>query len=168
MPYQFENRYTLTDEMVLEYVSQVCCKNLLRGSFLAFSLGTGLCLLFLLFHQRIPAAIAGFFAAASLVSGIYIPFFFLRRHPAPLQSSPRHETVVRFGEHIQLTENGRNDFFDYEQISKVHVFRTFYVLHVASPEVIVLSTSGFPNGELIPFWRFMREKRPDLKIEVIH
>lgn len=26
MPYQFENRYTLTDEMVLEYVSQVCCK----------------------------------------------------------------------------------------------------------------------------------------------
>ena len=76
MPYQFENRYTLTDEMVFEYVSQVCCKNLLRGCFLVFSLGAGLCLLLIFFHQRIPAAIAGFFAAAGLVSGIYIPFFF--------------------------------------------------------------------------------------------
>lgn len=168
MPYLFENRYTLTDEMVFEYVSQVCCKNLLRGCFLISSLGAGLCLLFLCFHRPIPAAIAGFFAAASLVSGIYIPFFFLRRHPSPLQSSPRHETVVRFGEQIQLTENGRNDFFEYDQLSKVHVFRTFYVLHTLQPEVIVLSTSGFPQGELIPFWRFMREKRPDLKIEVIH
>ena len=36
MPYQFENRYTLTDEMILEYVSQVCCKSLLRGCFLVF------------------------------------------------------------------------------------------------------------------------------------
>lgn len=60
MTYQFENRYTLTDEMVLEYVSQVCCRTLLRGSFLIFSLGTGLCFLLLLFHQRIPAAIVGF------------------------------------------------------------------------------------------------------------
>ena len=38
MPYQFENRYTLTDKMILEYVSQVCCKNRLRGSFLIFIL----------------------------------------------------------------------------------------------------------------------------------
>lgn len=60
MPYQFENRYTLTDEMVLEYVSQVCCKNLLWGCFLIFSLGAGLCLLLFRFHQHIPAAIAGF------------------------------------------------------------------------------------------------------------
>lgn len=167
MPYQFENRYILTDEMVLEYVSRVCCKNLLWGCFLIFSLGTGLCLLLFCIHQHIPAAIAGFFAAASLVSGLSVPIFFLRRHPAPLQSSPRQETVVRFGEQIQLTENGHIDFFDYEQISKIHVFRTFYVLHTAQPEVIVLATSGFSQGELIPFWRFMREKRPDLKIEVI-
>lgn len=167
MPYQFENRYTLTDEMVLEYVSQVCCKSLLRGCFLVFYLGTGACLLLLCLHKFIPAVIAGFFAACSLVSGLSIPIFFLRRHPSPIQSSFRHETVVRFGEQIQLFENGHSDFFDYEQLSKVHVFRTFYVFHTAQPEPIVLSTSGFPRGELIPFWRFMREKRPDLKIEVI-
>lgn len=165
MPCQFENRYTLTDEMVLEYVSQVCCKSLLRGCFLVFSFAAGLCLLFSCLHKQIPAAIAAFFAATSLISGLSIPVFFLHSHSVPSQNGPKHETVVRFGEQIQLTENGRNDFFDYKQLSKICVFRTFYVLHIATSEVIVLSAFGFPSGELIPFWRFIREKRPDLKIE---
>lgn len=167
MTCQFENRYTLTDEMVMEYVRRVYCKDFLWGCFLICTMGSGVCGLLLFFHKYIPAAIAGFFAAAGLVSGFSIPLFFLRYRPALFQSSRRHETVVRFGERIHLTEDGYKNVFEYDQLSKICVFRTFYVLYTVQPEVIVLAASGFPCGELIPFWRFIREKRPDLRIKVI-
>lgn len=52
MPYQFENRYRLTDEMLLEYVKQRNSRGLLVGS-LIFS-GINALLGLFLFHLNQP------------------------------------------------------------------------------------------------------------------
>lgn len=169
MPYQFENRYYTSDTMLREYVTTIACKDIRNASIFFF-------LIYLLLlvaagntrQQTLMVIFAGCAVIAAISSlAVTIHQFCLRRRPQ--QQPPKHygrETVVRFGARICLTEGSKQLWADYEQITKVQHLQSFSVLKLGKQDAIVLSTSGFTKGSGSEFWRFLSQKRPDLKIKV--
>lgn len=162
MLFQFENRSVLTEEMLREYTGKVICRDLLRRCALFSGLCALLCLAAVRFRRLGAAAVLGFFAALGLAAGLSLPLLAARRLPPFGEDMGAEETVVRFGERILLTERGVRSWYDYGEITAVQVFRTFAVLRIGARDAIVLSSAGFSQGDGVSFWRFFREKRPDL------
>ncbi|MGI6028372.1 MAG: hypothetical protein ACOX81_03045 [Candidatus Heteroscillospira sp.] len=168
MPYQFENRYRLTDEMLLEYVKRRNSRSLFMGSLMFSGINALLGILLFYLHKSAWAAVLCFFAAVGLASGLSIPVFFLCRRRFPLSSAPVRETVVRFGEQIYYREGGRWETIDYRSLTGIRICRTFFALDMGRQAPILLSPNGFSNGDSTPFWHFLREKRPDLKVKTVN
>ena len=161
MLFQFENRYVMTEEMLREYTGKVVCQNLAKNCALFCGLCALLCLATIHFRHFGTAAVLGSFAALGLAAGLSLPF--LAAHQLHSGRSIKAETiVVQFGERILLTERGIQSWYDYREITAVQVFRTFSILKIGKQDAIVLSPAGFSQGDNISFWRFFREKRPDL------
>lgn len=161
MLFQFENRYVMTEEMLREYVGRIVCRGLMKHCIL-FS---GLCALLCFWAIRInhfgTASILGPFAVLGIAAGCSLPFLTARQLYSG-EEGKSEETIVRFGERILLTERGIQTWYDYREITAVQVLRTFSVLKIGKQDAIVLSSSGFRPDDNISFWRFFREKRPDL------
>lgn len=161
LPFQFENQFIMTEEMLREYTGRVVCRGLAKNCALFSGLCALLCLAAIRFHHLGAAAVLGSFAALGLAAGLPLPLLAARQLYS-CESAGVETTVVQFGERILLTERGVRSWYDYSEITAVQVFRTFSVLRIGKRDAIVLSPAGFSRGDNISFWRFFREKRPDL------
>lgn len=161
MSFQFENRYVMTEEMLREYTGRVICRGLAKNCALFSGLCALLCLAAIRLHHLGAAAVLGSFTALGLAAGLSLPFLAARQLDSG-ENGRMETTVVRFGERILLMEGGVRCWYDYSEITAVQVFRTFSVLRIGKRDAIVLSPAGFSRGDNISFWRFFREKRPDL------
>lgn len=161
MPFRFENRYVMTDEMLREYVDRVVCRGLAKNCALLAGLCALLCFAVAWFHMPAAAAVLGAFAVIGLSAGASLPFLAARqlRHNRIRKTE---ESVIQFGDRILVTEQGVQTWFDYRDITAVQVLRTFSVFRFGRRDAIVLSSAGFSMTDRILFWQFFREKRPDL------
>lgn len=71
---------------------------------------------------------------------------------------------IEFGDRIAVHSNDSVAYIEYHQIKKVYSLRDGYALMDRRPAFIVFPKSGFTKGDLAEFKRFLRAKRPDLKI----
>ncbi|MCI8400384.1 MAG: hypothetical protein HFF90_13475 [Oscillibacter sp.] len=167
MSFQFENQYVMTKEMLREYISRVICRGLMKHCIWFSGLCALLCLAAIRFSSFGIAAVLGAFAVMGISAGLSLPFLTARQLDSS-ETVRAEATVVQFGERILLTEGSVRSWYDYSEITAVQVFRTFSVLRLGKGDAIVLAPEGFSRGDDITFWRFFREKRPDLwaKIDV--
>ena len=70
---QFENRYTMTEEMIQEYLRQIVCRKLIKCCFALFLLFAAICGGAWYFGNRGAAVVFGVFAITSLISGLSAP-----------------------------------------------------------------------------------------------
>lgn len=170
MPYQFENRFTMTEEMLREYVQRTFCRVFLKICLLIFAGCCVVCLAAVLMGRYHLAAVPGVFGCVSLISAAALPFLSGRCFRGTQPQAYSHlsgEMIVRFGDRISLDEAGRITWFDYEQITKIKIYRSFFVLMMGHEDAVVLSPDGFSKGDSTMFWDALRQRRPALKIEAI-
>ena len=122
MPFQYENRYVMTEEMLREYTGRVVCRGLAKNCTLISGLCALLCLAAARFHHLGAAAVLGSFAALGLAAGLSLPFLAARQLYS-CESAGEETTVVQFGERILLTERDVGNWYDYSEITAVQVLR---------------------------------------------
>lgn len=159
---QFENRYTMTEEMIQEYLRQIVCRKVIKCCFVLFILFAAACGAAWHFDERNTTAVFGVLAITSMISGLSAPL--LAAHQVRIPSAPTvwAETVVQFGDRILVQDCGVQLWFDYSEITAVQILDHFSVLQVGRREAIILAPTGFSKGDRFAFWRFFRSKRPDL------
>lgn len=74
------------------------------------------------------------------------------------------ETLVSFGDAIEIQEGEASMKVDYSQIKKVKRLKQSYVLLIGRRTGILVDYYGFTEGSYLELVEFLREKRPDLKI----
>jgi hypothetical protein len=74
------------------------------------------------------------------------------------------ETVVTFGETIELHEGMVHLTIEYRKIQRIVHLKNSYVLMNGKRTGIILDPNGFTKGTFSEFKQFLRTKRPDLKI----
>lgn len=160
---QFENRYTLTEKMIQEYVRQIVCAGFLKVCTVLGVLGTLVCGGLLYFACYSASALFGILAVLCFAAGLSAQFFAARQMCRPGQLRPgANETVVQFGDRILVQDRGIEIWFDYSEITAVKILNSFSVLLVGKREAIIFTPTDFSKGDRFTFWRFFRAKRPDL------
>jgi len=74
------------------------------------------------------------------------------------------ESVLTFGETIEMHEGNAHFTFEYRKIAQVVRLNHSYVLMLGKRNGIILRTDCFTKGSFAEFKQFLREKRPDLDI----
>ena len=74
------------------------------------------------------------------------------------------ETVVVFGDTIEMFEGMVHLTIEYRKIEKVVRLNNSYVLMNGKRTGVILDPNGFTKGTFSEFKQFLHEKRPDLKI----
>lgn len=162
---QFENRYTMTEEMIQEYLRQIVCRKLIKCCFALFLLFVAICGGAWYLGNRGAAVVFGVFAITSLIFGVSAPVLAARQVRVPSAPAAAAETVVQFGDRILVQDCGVQIWFDYREITAVKILDHISVLQVGRWEAIILAPSGFSKGDRFTFWRFFRAKRPDLWVK---
>lgn len=165
----FENQFRPTDGILHEYVRRVVCKDLITGCVAAFVVCCIAIAPAIFFHfWRLTLIIGG--VGIILISSAAAAPFLVHYHTHRQKNGSRADTdmltLVYFGDHIEVNENEVRCQYTYDQITRVRVFRNFSVLEIGKADAVILSNAGFIKGSRIEFWRFIRDIRPDLKIDV--
>ena len=74
------------------------------------------------------------------------------------------ETVITFGDTIELREGMIHITVEYRKIIRVVHLKHSYMLMIGKRNGVMLDPDGFSQGTFEGFKQFLREKRPDLKI----
>ena len=96
-----------------------------------------------------------------------LPHFYawsLLRNAKKHHDGEQPETVVTFGDAIEIQEGMMRLTIEYRKIQKVVRLGHSYVLKNGKRNGILLTTDGFTKGTFAEFRQFLKEKRPDLQI----
>ncbi len=74
------------------------------------------------------------------------------------------ETVVTFGDSIEIHEGMVHMTIEYRKIQKVVRLKNSYVLMNGKRTGIILNPDGFTKGTFSEFKQFLQQKRPDLEL----
>ena len=74
------------------------------------------------------------------------------------------ETVITFGDSIELHEGMVNITVEYRKIVRTVRLKHSYLLMIGKRNGVMLDPDGFTKGSFEDFKQFLREKRPDLKV----
>ena len=74
------------------------------------------------------------------------------------------ETVIAFGDTIELREGMVHITVEYRKIVRVIRLKHSYVLMIGKRNGVLLDPNGFTKGTFFEFKSFLREKRPDRNI----
>ena len=74
------------------------------------------------------------------------------------------ETVITFGDTIEIHEGMVHLTIEYRKIERVVRLKNSYVLMNGKRTGIILDPNGFTKGTFSEFKQFLRTKRPDLQI----
>lgn len=107
-----------------------------------------------------------------LVAVLDITLFFLPyltawvslRNGKKLNNGVLPETIVTFGEKIELHEGMIHITVEYEKIVRVVRLKHSYMLMLGKRNGLILDPNGFTKGSFEEFKQFIRRKRPDLAV----
>ena len=74
------------------------------------------------------------------------------------------ETLITFGETIELHEGMVHITVEYRKIQRVIHLKHSYMLMIGKRNGVMVAPNGFTKGTFEEFKQFLREKRPDLNI----
>ena len=74
------------------------------------------------------------------------------------------ETVVTFGDTIELREGMVNISIEYRKIVRTVRLKHCYLLMIGKRNGVMIDSNGFTKGSFEEFKKFLREKCPDLKV----
>ena len=74
------------------------------------------------------------------------------------------ETIITFGDTIELHEGMIHITVEYRKIQKVVHLKHSYMLMIGKRNGVMLDPNAFTKGTFSEFKHFLREKRPDLNI----
>jgi hypothetical protein len=166
MKIAFENRYVETVQMRAEYLMKSIWRSA-RVYTIAAIAALGVSFAFSLsraewFHAATSAL--GLFTLAG--TGIVLPHLLAKRS-INIERAARKgvacETVVRFGEEIELTEGTLSERIAYSRIVRFVRMKEVWVLVISKDDDITLKPDGFVVGSRDLFDAFLREKCPNLK-----
>lgn len=158
---KFENRYYADQKVLKEYTKHVFCKmtRIMGIILMIVSLcGFGLSLF------------AGFKVSESLLfifcffGGLLIYcYYFLVVKEMKKQSDNLHggtlpETIIKFGNKIEMTEGKVHMEFEYSQIMKVHKLPNLYALMIGRNQAILTAKEGFVKGTKEEFEEFIAKE----------
>lgn len=86
------------------------------------------------------------------------------KHLKKLYDGVIPETVVTFGDTIEISDSGNHSSFRYDQIMKTCRLKHSYILILKGKFCIFLQPDGFTKGTFQDFAAFLREKCPDVKV----
>ena len=154
MESQFENEYTMSKELIKEYVHNVLNKNTIIIGMLLTLLG-----IMLLF---VP--IETIYAILVIIGGITLMLFpmimtsELEKASKRLNNGKIEKTNVKFGENIVMDEGKAHLEFEYSQITKILQTPNFIVLQTSRQSAILVLKNGFTKGDEKEFIKFIEEK----------
>lgn len=74
------------------------------------------------------------------------------------------ETIITFGENIELHEGMVHITVEYRKIVRVVRLKHSYMLMIGKRNGVILDPNGFTKGTFEEFKQFLRSKRPDLVV----
>ena len=97
----------------------------------------------------------------------FLPALYARasiRHAKKQNDGIQPETVITFGDAIELREGMIHITVEYRKIIKVVHLKHSYMLMIGKRNGVMLDPDGFTKGSFSEFKQFLRVKRPDLNI----
>jgi hypothetical protein len=108
------------------------------------------------------------FAMGGILTAVYfVPDLFAwssMRHSKQQNDGVFPETVITFGDAIELREGMIHLTVEYRKITRVIRLKHSYVLMLGKRNGVIIDPNGFSRGDFPSFKAFLREKLPDLKI----
>ena len=170
MEFQFENRFKMTEKMLVESTWAN-----MKGLGIALAVATTV-LAMAAGGNIISAIVGGGVDTKSLISmgcGAILLVFLWRLPGSTAKSIMKEvvkqnngdvpECVALFGDVI-LSNMGDQEGYAYSRIRKVVALKHSYVVYIDKRISIPVTRDGFTKGDFESFKAFLREKRPDLKI----
>lgn len=158
---RFENRYTMNELMLREYVHKAACRNIELMSLGVFLLGAFALVVAVANQDKLLMGVVGACLFIDVFAGMMTPQMMLREIRATsdrLNNGKKCETVVRFGDSITMEEGTTSMRFEYSQITKIFNLKHSYVLMLGKQNGIMLSKTGFMDNNFEEFRRFIRQK----------
>ena len=163
----FENRYYSSHRMLTEFFRKytigprppvviLCC-----GIFLYFAIRS---YFWGILVEMLPTLV---FMAVMFSALYFLPDFYAwssHRQGRKQNDGCMPETVITFGETIEVREGMVHITVEYRKIVRVLHLKHSYVLMIGKRNGVLLDPDGFVKGTFPEFKQFLREKCPDLKI----
>lgn len=159
----YENRYFVTDKMLFEYICKVLYKGLRTSAFI-FSVIAGILLLFTLYQSPfVLSNIVKVFLLLILMLSIVIfaPIYALwqmKENSKRINNGQKHESVVKFGDNISISEGTFSLTLEYSQILKIYHLQYSYLLMFGKHNAIMLCPKHFTVGTFEDFETFIEQK----------
>jgi hypothetical protein len=161
MDIQFENNYTYSHKLVLEYHYKIAGKRMLIYSIIAL-LGALAYGIIGLVTDRVTWYVVLAFVAFAIYCAWY-PYYFTKKNEKERNrrnGGAEPVTRVLFGEEIDCSEGDVEFSAEYQDINKVFILKNGIFLTTKGRRGIALERESFIKGEAEAFLPFLREKCP--------
>jgi len=150
----FENEYTITKELIKEYVNNFLCKKYSIIGYIIAILG----LIMFLFTKDLIMLIVAF---VCILAAILTPITATKQlfeNSKRLNNGKIEKTYIKFAENIIMDEGKAHFEFEYAQIKKVLQTKNFIILKTSNQTAILVLKEGFVKGNKEQFITFINEK----------
>lgn len=161
MKIEFENRYTLTDQMISEYVHKVLCRKIKRMARIFLPLSLIMTAFTFWRNDYVSTAVFGVCAFIIAFTALLSPIVMIKQlkdHDKRLHNGIHHETVLQFGEQVFMTEGSFSLTMEYSQFLEINYLKHSCVLMFSKYNGIIISPEGFYIGDFKTFQEFIRER----------
>lgn len=158
---EFENRYYEDEKMTEEYVRRILCGRVRRYGLACTVLGTVMLVVYMVEQNYIWIGIDAAALIVSVAVMLLTPVYMLRQireHERRIHNWKRVETVITFGDKIQVVEGSLALAVEYSQIMKVYDWKKMYVLMISRQNGIIIHPDGFVKGSLDELRGFIKDK----------
>ena len=164
---EFENRYYEDEKMTEVYVRRILCGRVRRYGLACTVLGTVMLAVYMVEQNYIWIGIDAAALIVSVAVMLLTPVYTLRQmreHERRIHNGKQVETVITFGDKIQVVEGSLALAVEYSQIMKVYDWEKMYVLMISRQNVIIIHPDGFVKGSLDEFRGFIKDKCVNAKV----
>ena len=164
---EFENRYYEDEKMTEVYVRRILCGRVRRYGLACTVLGTVMLAVYMVEQNYIWIGIDAAALIVSVAMMLLTPVYTLRQmreHERRIHNGKQVETVITFGDKIQVVEGSLALAVEYSQIMKVYDWEKMYVLMISRQNGIIIHPDGFVKGSLDEFRGFIKDKCVNAKV----
>ncbi|HEY9550862.1 MAG TPA: YcxB family protein [Prevotella sp.] len=162
----FECRWRMEDEPVKELIEKVSRRRVL--------IVTGILMLLLGIYSYEDLARGNYYTAIPYFFFVCLALFFsigrlkrgvkqYRKHVKAIYGTDDIETVIRFGERIEIAEQENVSVYQYSQIIRVYALKHTYALMLSKRIGILVPYNSFVQGRREDFETFLLERCKQLK-----
>lgn len=164
---EFENRYYEDEKITEVYVRRILCGRVRRYGLACTVLGTVMLAVYMVEQNYIWIGIDAAALIVSVTMMLLTPVYTLRQmreHERRIHNGKQVETVITFGDKIQVVEGSLALAVEYSQIMKVYDWEKMYVLMISRQNGIIIHPDGFVKGSLDEFRGFIKDKCVNAKV----